>query len=127
MVLDKVPALAVGSSQPFLAELNAVMRRIDLICKLISPVFISAIVLWVSSVRATILILAGMNCASIGIEWFAARRVWMGCERLQSPKAIDTEQGSSGESGDIRKINRWGQSMKLFFRSKIWIREYLLF
>ncbi|KAH0603881.1 uncharacterized protein H6S33_007540 [Morchella sextelata] len=43
MERDWVPRLATGTSKPSLPELNAVMRRIDLICKLLSPIFMSAI------------------------------------------------------------------------------------
>jgi iron-regulated transporter 1 len=125
MVLDQVPRLATGTSKPSLPELNAVMRRIDLICKLLSPIFMSAIVLWTSSMRVTILITAGINFLSMGIEWFAARRVWRGCERLQAPKVLNARQTGDG-SGNMFKLERWRQSLNLFFRSEIWIRENLL-
>ncbi|KAH8148556.1 uncharacterized protein LAJ45_07267 [Morchella importuna] len=120
MERDWVPRLATGTSKPSLPELNAVMRRIDLICKLLSPIFMSAIVLWTSSMRVTILITAGINFLSMGIEWFAARRVWRECERLQAPKALDAEQTGDG-SGNMFKLERWRQSLNIFFRSEIWI------
>lgn len=55
------------------AELNAQMRRIDLICKLVGPFFISMI----DGLSTEIAILAnfGMNLASVIVEYYAIAKV----------------------------------------------------
>ena len=49
------------------------MRRIDLICKLIGPLFISLID--GMSTKAAILLNLGMNVASVAVEYFAIAQV----------------------------------------------------
>lgn len=53
--------------------LNAQMRRIDLVCKLVGPLFIALIDGF--STKIAILTTLGMNVASIGVEYFAIARV----------------------------------------------------
>lgn len=54
--------------------LNAQMRRIDLICKLIGPLFIALI--HSTSAEAAILVNLGMNTCSVVIEYFSIAKVW---------------------------------------------------
>ncbi|OJD29534.1 iron-regulated transporter [Diplodia corticola] len=71
-----------------LRVLNAQMRRIDLICKLAGPFFISML----DGVSTEMAILAnlGMNLASILVEYFAIARVYTAVPALQQPKTSAT-------------------------------------
>lgn len=105
------------------------MRRIDLLCKLAAPVFVSVIAILAGSVHATIFIIAGMNLVSVGVEWFAAKSVWMKCIKLHAPKSI-SEPDRADEPGEIglsrieSRRERWSGGLILFFRSEIWIRKF---
>lgn len=54
-------------------ELNARMRRIDLICKLVGPLFIALVD--GASTKAAIWVTAGSNLIALPIEYFAIARV----------------------------------------------------
>ena len=93
MERDWVPNLACTSTSQgdhiySLTHLNAVMRRIDLICKLVSPLVISVIIS-ATSMPAGVVTVAGMSGISWGFEVFCARRVWRSCPRLRASKAVD--------------------------------------
>ena len=82
------------------ADLNAVMRRIDLFCKLVAPLMISAIDAY-SSILAVWIVL-GQNILSAAVEYHAIAQVgrlpteidketdWLGLSlRAESPKSHD--------------------------------------
>ncbi|KFY06853.1 hypothetical protein V492_07688 [Pseudogymnoascus sp. VKM F-4246] len=73
-----------GEDQVALRVINAQMRRIDLTCKLIGPLFIALIN--GMSTEAAILVNLGMNVTSIGIEYFAIAQVYNEVLELQQPK-----------------------------------------
>ena len=80
MERDWIPALVAkspgGESSPTqLTQLNAVMRRIDLVCKLVGPVVISVIIS-LTSTRIGVFTIAALNTLTWGIEMWSARRVW---------------------------------------------------
>jgi solute carrier family 40 (iron-regulated transporter), member 1 len=93
MERDWVPTLAPpslerkGTTQYGLAEVNATMSRIDLICKLASPILISAFISAVGSVKLGVAAIAVMSCLSWVIEFWSARKVWDGSTRLKEPKS----------------------------------------
>lgn len=62
------------------------MSRIDLICKLFSPILFSAFQSAVHSVRIGIITVAALNLLSWGFENWSARRLWNANERLRRPK-----------------------------------------
>lgn len=62
------------------AELNAQMRRIDLVCKLAGPFFIS--IIDGISTETAILVNLAMNLTSIVVEYYAIARV---CRHLHNP------------------------------------------
>jgi iron-regulated transporter 1 len=69
-----------------LTELNAVIGRIDLICKLLSPIVASAFISAVGSIRIGILAVAALNAATWTAEIWSARLVWKLNGRLREPK-----------------------------------------
>ncbi|KAH8434374.1 uncharacterized protein LDX57_012022 [Aspergillus melleus] len=69
-----------------LATMNAEMRRIDMVCKLIGPLFIA--LLDGISTEAAILVNLGMNIFSVVVEYFTIARVYGRVPELQQPKQI---------------------------------------
>ncbi|KAK6497591.1 hypothetical protein TWF481_011998 [Arthrobotrys musiformis] len=96
MERDWVPTLApaVGGS---LHNLNATMRRIDLICKVLAPGFVTLLPMGFSATTVTekhsvfwsVVVIAMMSLLSPWVEWFSAQRVWSKNELLQAPKTIE--------------------------------------
>jgi solute carrier family 40 (iron-regulated transporter), member 1 len=74
-----------------LAQLNAVMSRIDLVCKLISPIVLSAFIPAVGNLRISILALLCLNGLTWSAEIWSATSVWNSSDRLKEPKRSDEE------------------------------------
>ncbi|KAL7268886.1 hypothetical protein RUND412_008476 [Rhizina undulata] len=139
MERDWIPTLASPASTPSLHVLNASMRRIDLICKLIAPIFISLIAMLARSVRITVFVVLATNALSVGVEWIAAKRVWKECPKLREPRragpapdeetiATATEEvlGEVSEPETVNKLGKLGQGLKLYFGSNVWIPSFAL-
>ena len=98
MERDWVPVLASHSDDTVssydLTKLNAVMRRIDLMCKLIAPLVISAIISRTST-KVGVAAVAGMSLASWGIEAASAHRVWISNPNLRKHKIKDSVVGDN--------------------------------
>lgn len=87
MERDWVVTVAAPAGEPYdLTHLNAVMRRIDLVCKLISPIAISVFISAVSSMRIGVLFTALTSLVCLPIELLSARRAWVSIAALQAPK-----------------------------------------
>ncbi|KAI5265069.1 hypothetical protein E4T47_08621 [Aureobasidium subglaciale] len=71
IIMQRAPV--AGSLADDATELNAEMRRIDLVCKLVGPLFIALIAGY--STQIAILVNLGMNVASMIVEYFAIARV----------------------------------------------------
>jgi solute carrier family 40 (iron-regulated transporter), member 1 len=80
-----------------LTELNAVVSRIDLICKLLSPIALSAFVSAVGSMRIGILAVLALNAATWMAEIWSARLVWKMNGRIRELKQSNHE--------DVNPIN----------------------
>jgi iron-regulated transporter 1 len=127
--------------------LNAVMRRIDLICKLIAPIVISVIISSTGSVGFGVLVVGGMSAVSWFVEWWCAKRVWNNHPSLQVPKdvqrVVDDAQDaesytelpalsgirSRGHSlvGKTRQaVQRYTQDFTNYFLSDVWIPSIAL-
>jgi iron-regulated transporter 1 len=93
MERDWVVTVAAADGRPYdLTHLNSVMRRIDLICKLIAPLLISAIISVASSVKVGVLTIAAMSALSWAVEVSCARKVWNGnpvLQRLQTTSEVE--------------------------------------
>lgn len=91
-----------------LRAMNAKMRRIDMLCKLVAPLFIALLDGY--STQVAILVNLGMNIASISIEYFAIARVYNDEPSLQRPKepahsepaSRDTDMGQRKFVRDFR-------------------------
>ncbi|KAI2787506.1 hypothetical protein POX_f07873 [Penicillium oxalicum] len=64
--------------------MNAQMRRIDLVCKLVGPLFIA--LLDGISTRTAIIVNFGMNVCSVVIEYYSIAKVYYEVAELQEPK-----------------------------------------
>nr|ODN98551.1 hypothetical protein L204_02514 [Cryptococcus depauperatus CBS 7855] len=73
-----------GEDSGCLRTMNAQMRRIDLVCKLIGPLFI-ALIDGIST-KAAILVNLGMNVCSVVIEYFSIAKVYYEVPELQETK-----------------------------------------
>ncbi|KAK6506143.1 hypothetical protein TWF506_011065 [Arthrobotrys conoides] len=118
MERDWVPTLAptVGDS---LHKLNATMRRIDLICKVLAPGFVTLLPTGFSvievtkdhSVFWTAVVIAVMSLLSPWVEWLSAQRVWDKNELLQAPKIIEGQRTQGREVGNTG-TDTFGQYLK---------------
>jgi len=109
---DWVPVMANPDSKSdeppakfSLTELNAVISRIDLVCKLISPIAMSTFISVAGSVEIGILAVLCLNGLTWTAEIWTAKSVWGLCGRLQAPKHFhaDGEEVSevAGENSNI--------------------------
>ncbi|KAH9212610.1 hypothetical protein DL95DRAFT_436686 [Leptodontidium sp. 2 PMI_412] len=134
MERDWVITAASPAGQAYdLTHLNSVMRRIDLICKLIAPILISIIVS-ATSTRIGVIVVGGMSAASWAVEIFCARRVWNRNPRLQKLKS----SGVGGELGTqvlspvgvvnrvLQGLHRYAQDFKMYFSSTVCIPSLAL-
>ncbi|TVY56040.1 Solute carrier family 40 member 2 [Lachnellula cervina] len=130
MERDFVVTAAGPDGQPYdLTHLNSVMRRIDLICKLIAPILISVIVS-ATSVQIGVVIVGAMSTASWGVELLCAKRVWDLNPRLRVLKTIEIEDStislqnlppSSSRHKISQALRRYGQDFENYFSSEVWI------
>ena len=110
MERDWIPILAPQASDENpattydLTQLNAAMRRIDLICKLVAPVLISIIIAAAQSTRFGVYAVAAMGIISWPADYFCARRVYDGSPRLHQPKPRRSSV-SGGETLDSESLN----------------------
>lgn len=106
MERDWVPTIASEVSKPPLHQLNAIMRRIDLVSKILAPVFMSTIAIKTSWV-VLIMVTAGVNLATVGVELATARTAWNKCNALKlarEPKAVANMLRSSLDNADVASI-----------------------
>ncbi|TVY26526.1 Solute carrier family 40 member [Lachnellula hyalina] len=130
MERDFVVTAADPDGQSYdLTHLNSVMRRIDLICKLIAPILISVIVS-ATSVQIGVFVVGAMSTASWVVELLCAKRVWDLNPRLRVLKTIEigvsnTVSPSLPPSSSRHKISqalrRYGQDFENYFSSEVWI------
>ncbi|KAI9782194.1 MAG: hypothetical protein M1839_005308 [Geoglossum umbratile] len=96
--------------------INAQMRRIDLICKLMGPLFIALIDS--VSAEAAILVNLGMNIASVVVEYFAIAKVYYEVSELQQPKTKPREETLDGTpEHEGRSTHNWRHVQKVIQKS----------
>ncbi|KAI0490167.1 Ferroportin1-domain-containing protein [Xylaria cf. heliscus] len=138
MERDWVVTVAGPIGHPYdLTNLNAVMRRIDLVCKLISPILISIVISATGSVRIGVLYTGLTSLVSIPIELISAKRVWNGSTVLQAPKpvpiSVPTQNPTTGEEESETRIESWSgkirqyfKGLEVYFTSPAWIPSFAL-
>lgn len=85
VLLDKVIVVS-ADDEDVLRTLNAQMRRIDLVCKLVGPLFIALVAAY--SIAIAILTTLGWNLVSVIVEYGAIAKV-NGCALIFSLTPIN--------------------------------------
>jgi iron-regulated transporter 1 len=115
-----------------LTHLNAAMRRIDLLCKLISPLVIS-VVISSSSMLVGVAVVAGMSGLSWGFELYCARRVWQTNAGLRAPREASGRSTTNSDRPHLQSTlttawrtipricsKQWSQLVR-YFSTDVWI------
>ncbi|KAJ6112711.1 iron-regulated transporter [Penicillium capsulatum] len=84
--------VVAGNNKKSLKVLNAQMRRIDLICQLIGPLFIA--LFNDMSTKTAILANLAMNVLSVVVEYFSIAQVYNRVPGLQQPKRVVSPDSS---------------------------------
>ena len=130
MERDWIVTAASEDGQPYdLTHLNAAMRRIDLICKLLAPILISVIVSAMGT-KVGVLVVGGTSMMSWGIEIICARRVWKRNAKLIARKLVNGRTEHENAIPDIHSrtmwsqvseaLHRYTQDFKHYFSSQVW-------
>jgi iron-regulated transporter 1 len=85
--------------------LNAGMRRIDLFCKLVAPVFVSFVEAWLGTVWAVGVVL-GMSAVSVGVEYIAIARVYDAVPALSTKSTTTEDSMATQPTPDTRPHSR---------------------
>jgi iron-regulated transporter 1 len=148
MERDWIITVAAPDGQAYdLTRLNAVMRRIDLICKLVAPIVLSIIISASGSVQIGVLVVGGMSAASWTVEWWCARRVWKNSPKLRQPKIVQDFRNDPAMAETLEELPalsrvqsrgyglmqkttgwflRYAQDLKNYFSSHVWIPSLAL-
>lgn len=125
MEQDWIPTAAnPAGSVHDLTHLNATMRRIDLICKLIAPLFISLIIS-LNSNKIGVLVVGIMSASSWGLEMLSALYVYKRNPSLQAPRQLPPSRPDASSTGlgsrCERGFKQYVQDFKGFFGTNVWI------
>ncbi|KAI1360012.1 Ferroporti-1 [Xylaria arbuscula] len=138
MERDWVVTVAGPVGHPYdLTNLNAVMRRIDLVCKLISPILISIVISATDSVRIGVLYTGLGSLVSIPIELLSAKRVWNSSPVLRTPKPVPVHEAEqqpvavSAERGVsittwLSGLRQYFQGLEMYFSTSVWMPSVAL-
>ncbi|OBT72440.1 hypothetical protein VF21_08246 [Pseudogymnoascus sp. 05NY08] len=107
--------VVAGDDQAALRVINAQMRRIDLTCKLMGPLFIALI--HGMSTEAAILVNLGMNVASVAIEYFAIAQVYYEVPELQQSKTKPRDELLGRTEHRGRFVHSWRNVRKVIQKS----------
>ena len=119
-----------------LSRLNALMSRVDLVCKLGAPIAVSTFMSVVKEPWPVAVVLMGLNVVSWPLEYWTARKVWEGNERLRGEKAVYGSRIHHATSTERKKIGagllnglkaaldwvlQYGRSLRSYFETDIWM------
>ncbi|KAK8069094.1 Ferroporti-1 [Apiospora phragmitis] len=114
------------NDEAVLRSLNAQMRRIDLLCKLLGPLFIALLV--GISTEFAIWVNLGMSLMSVVFEYFAIARVYHEVDGLQIPKNGPQLSRPDGPNNADRAENcalpHWSRVQAMFSKSVADFRLY---
>ncbi|KAJ0297702.1 hypothetical protein COL516b_010557 [Colletotrichum fioriniae] len=124
---DWVIVIAKGDIEA-LAVLNAQMRRIDLLCKLLGPLFIALIDGF--STKAAIIVNFSVNTASVAAEYYAIAKIYNEDTDLQEPKSKPTSTAeitpASVNPGKrvLGHIRRSASDFKFYFSHRAFLPSF---
>lgn len=107
MERDWVPTLAnpvcnnATRTRYDLTHLNTVMRRIDLLCKLVAPLAVSTFISAVGSERIAVAVVASISTSSLGFECWCVQQVWNQNGRLRAPKGPVSDSTENGHDHQV--------------------------
>ena len=113
-----------------LSQLNAVMKRIDLACKVVTPSLASLIVSSPKYRRIGIIIIAALGAVSWAIEFWCARKVYLASPALRYPKVQARNDGSNNTreacpTRSHQQLYRLSSGFPLWFLAHInFIKQY---
>jgi iron-regulated transporter 1 len=103
-----------------LTDVNAVMRRIDLLAKILAPILVG--LLSYISVEFSIVFVAVWNCVSLPVEYILLKKVYDAIPQLaesKSPATTPSPASSSlPESTDTNTVSSW-QSCQRYFQHPV--------
>lgn len=125
---DWVVVIAENTSQD-LKALNSQMRRIDLFCKLLGPLFI-ALVDGASTLAAIILIFA-TNLVSVVIEYFTIARVYHRLPVLANVRNPDLDEAEVGVHATIigrcrYQLRKWREGLRCYVSHQAFLASLAL-
>lgn len=138
MERDWIITVAGPIGHPYdLTNLNAMMGRIDLTCKLISPVLIATVISATGSIRVGVLYTGLTSLVSIPIEILSATQVWKSSVALQAPKPyhasiaagdppLGTQEGATGVGALVSKLRQYFKGFEMYFSSSVWMPSFAL-
>ncbi|KAI1107694.1 Ferroporti-1 [Jackrogersella minutella] len=131
MERDWVVAVAAPAGRPYdLTHLNAIMRRIDLVCKLISPILIAAVISALGSVRLGVVFTGLTSLVCIPIEVFSAKRVWNSSPLLQAPRAVPPPNPAAATQITSRswvaRTRQYFHNFEMYFSTSVWVPSVAL-
>ena len=88
------------------------MRRIDLVCKMVAPLYVALLTAVFSTVTAVIII-AAYNLFALILEWFFIYYVYVRVPELAHPKCLGEEQVT--ESANPSWVSRWFYDLKIYY------------
>ncbi len=109
-----------------LTDLNAVMLRIDLVCRVFAYSLVSKIMSMPDSLRAGAFYTASTSLACLPIELYLLRRLWNGSQALQAPRPIPTiSPAAKMESRLLGPLISAAQDsskvFKVYLSSTVWV------
>lgn len=123
VVTDEAQVVVVAKNDAqALRRMNAQMRRIDLVCKLLGPLCIALVDGW--STRIAIIATLAMNLVSVGLEYFAIAQVYDRVPALQQAKAIRSPEDSQQAAENEEVYSGWHQIHHVFRRTR---RDFALY
>ncbi|KAI5865673.1 Ferroporti-1 [Durotheca rogersii] len=126
--------IVAGDDLGALSSLNARMRRLDLLCKLLGPLLIALIDGF--STKVAIAVNFAMNVASVPVEYWAIARVYYEVPALRAPKGqhLQVHAGPStarpGGSGHrvlarvMSALKRSQKDFRLYFRHRAFLPSF---
>ena len=106
-----------------LTRLNALLSRIDLICKLGAPIVMSMTMSTNKLAWLSPLAVLGLNSATWPLECWTAQEVWHENDQLQEPKPAKAPSTCILGAGKA-DFNRWEPAFKVCNVVLSWLRDY---
>ncbi|KAG9454502.1 hypothetical protein H6P81_007406 [Aristolochia fimbriata] len=101
---DWVVVISSGKSENVLTEMNSTIRRIDLICKLMAPVFTGFIISFIS-LKASTITLSLWNALSVSLQYWLLLSVYNGYQAL-SENSKRTSELVSDDTSETSLISK---------------------